>query len=236
MDSLISNFDYYLQFSPFVALLLSYAAGVFTSFTPCVYPIIPITIGFIGARGTGSRFKGFFLSLVYVLGLALVYAALGAFAALTGRLFGELSTHPLAYFIIANICIFFGLSMFDVVIIQVPAFLRNRQASMGNTRGLASIFLLGAASGFVVAPCTAPVLGTLLAFVGSKQNVIWGIALLFSFAMGMGFFVILLGTFAGLLSSLPKSGPWMVRVKYGLGILMIGAGEYFLIKMGQLIL
>ncbi|MDY6861655.1 MAG: cytochrome c biogenesis protein CcdA [Thermodesulfobacteriota bacterium] len=236
MENLISNFEYYLKVSPFLALILSYVAGVMTSFTPCVYPVIPITIGFIGARGSATRLRGFLLSIFYVLGLAVIYALIGAFTALTGSLFGEISTNPIAYFIVANICIFFGLSMFDVVVIQAPAFLRNRQPSSGNSKGIVSAFIMGAASGFVVAPCTAPVLGVLLAFVASKQNVVWGVTFLFSFAMGMGFLLILMGTFAGIISSLPKSGQWMVRVKKGLGILMIGAGEYFLFKMGQLVL
>lgn len=236
MENIFTNFDYYLQSSPFLALLLAYLAGVATSFTPCVYPIIPITVGVIGARGAESRFRGFLLSLVYVSGMALVYSFLGAFAALTGRLFGGISTSPITYFIIANICIFFALSMFDVVVIQAPAFLRNWQPVSKKSESFIPVFILGAASGLVIAPCTAPVLGTLLAFVGNKQNLLLGIIMLFSFAMGLGFMLILVGTFAGILSSLPRSGPWMMRIKYGLAILMIGAGEYFLIKMGQLII
>ncbi len=232
MENLISNFDYYLYSSPLVAFLLAFVAGVFVSFTPCLYPVIPIVVGFIGARGAESRLKGFTLSLFYVLGLAIVYVSLGVFAALTGRLFGEMGNNPLAYFIVANICILFGLAMFDVVVVQAPAFLRNLRPISNNSQGISSALLIGAISGFVASPCTAPVLGTLLTFVGSRQNVIWGITLLFSFTLGMGFLLILVGTFAGILSALPKSGPWMVRVKKGLGILMIGAGEYFLIKMG----
>ena len=171
MDELISKFDYYLQFSPLLAILLAYLAGVVTSFTPCVYPVIPITVGFIGAQGANSKSRGFFLSLFYVLGLAVVYSSLGAFAALTGRLFGSLSTSPLAYFMAANICIFFGLSMFDVIIIQAPSFIRNHQFTGGKSRGIISAFFFGAISGFVIAPCTAPVLGTLLAFEIGRAHV-----------------------------------------------------------------
>ncbi len=88
IESLTGNLEAAIQSSPLVAVIISLLAGIATSFTPCIYPLIPITVGFIGAKGAPTRLRGFFLSLMYVLGLAIVYASLGAFAALTGQFFG----------------------------------------------------------------------------------------------------------------------------------------------------
>jgi thiol:disulfide interchange protein DsbD len=235
MEHLISRFDVYLYGSPFIALMIAFAAGVLTSFTPCVYPLIPITVGFIGAKGSVTKSRGFYLSLLYVLGLACVYASLGAFAALSGKLFGQISTSPWTYILVGNICLLFGLSLLDVFTLQfqVPS---SWQPQVQQTGGGLTAFLFGGCSGLVAGPCTTPVLGSLLAFVASRQNVALGIAMLFVFALGMGCLLILVGTFTGLLSSLPRSGQWIVRIKKGFGFLMILIGEIFLIKAGQLLL
>jgi thiol:disulfide interchange protein DsbD len=235
IENLTGNLEAAIQSAPLLAVVISLAAGVATSFTPCVYPLIPITVGFIGAKGSTTRIRGFYLSLMYVLGLAIVYSSLGAFAALTGKLFGQIQTNPWAYLVVANICIIFGLAMLDVINIQFTWFARFGVAE-AKTKGGISAILLGGSSALIAAPCAAPVLGVLLTYVGTKQNVLLGIAMLFSYAFGMGFLLILIGTFAGLITSLPRSGDWMVRIKKGFGIMMIIVGEYFLIKMGQLII
>ena len=114
--------------------------------------------------------------------------------------------------------------------------LAPRKVVAAENKGGLSAVLLGGSSALIAAPCSAPVLGVLLTYVGSKQNIVLGVFMLFFFAFGMGFLLILIGTFAGLLVSLPKSGIWMERSKKGLGILMILMGEYLLIKMGQLLI
>ena len=235
IENLTGNLEAAIQSAPLLAVIISLAAGVATSFTPCVYPLIPITVGFIGAKGSKTKIRGFYLSLMYVLGLAIVYSSLGAFAALTGKLFGQIQTNPWAYLVVANICIIFGLAMLDVINIQFAWFARFG-VTEAKTKGGISAILLGGSSALIAAPCAAPVLGVLLTYVGTKQNVPLGIAMLFSYAFGMGFLLILIGTFAGLLTSLPRSGDWMARIKKGFGIMMIIVGEYFLIKMGQLMI
>ena len=235
MDYLTSNLEVAIRSSPLVAIAIALLAGILTSFTPCVYPLIPITVGFIGAKGTATRLRGLYLSLMYVLGLAIIYSSLGVFAVLTGRLFGHIQSSPWAYLIVANICIIFGLSMLEVLTIQFTWLSRYGTTGV-TTKGGFSALLLGGSSALVAAPCTAPVLGILLTYVGTKQNIPLGILMLFAYACGMGFLLILIGTFAGLLSSLPRSGNWMVRIKKGLGIFMIMVGEYFLIKCGQLLM
>jgi thiol:disulfide interchange protein DsbD len=224
-----------LEGAPALAFLAVFAGGVLVSFTACVYPVVPITIAFIGARSAGSRTRGFFLSLVYVLGMALTYTALGGIAALSGKLFGQLQTNPWTYFVMANICILMGLAMLEVFILPVrtPAFIARLQPR-GKTRGLAGSLAVGAASGLVLGPCTAPVLAVLLSYVATRQHLLFGMSLLFVFALGMGVLLVVVGTFAGLLASLPKSGVWMARVNRLFGWILIGAGEYFLIVAGQL--
>ena len=217
---------------PLLAYPVSFIAGLLASLTPCIYPVIPIVAGYIGGEAKGSRRRGFSLSVFYVIGMAIVYSALGAFAALSGRIFGEVQSSPVAYIIVANAIIFFGLSMLGAVVLPIPSFLKNQSGKGRKTSGAIG---MGIASGLITAPCTAPVAGTLLTYVASRQNVLFGVSLLFTFAAGMGILLILVGTSAGLLTSLPKSGAWMEKIKKGLGIFMILLGEYFLIRAGKLL-
>ena len=233
---MFNNIEQLIAINPLLAFAAVFAAGVLVSFTPCVYPVIPLTLGYIGARSAGSRWKGFFLSLVYVLGMALVYAALGAFAALTGKLFGRVGSSPISYFIVANVCLFLGLSMLDVFQLPQISFLLSRQRTAPGRRGFFGVFTVGMVSGLIVGPCTAPVMASLLVYVGSRHHVVYGCALLFTFGYGVGFLMILLGTFTGLLSSIPKSGAWLERVKNFFGWVLIFAAEFFLIKMGGLLI
>lgn len=233
MENFIEGISGYIQGSFVLAYIAAYAGGVFVSFTPCVYPVIPITIAFIGAHSSGSKLRGFALSIIYVLGMSLTYTALGAVAALTGKLFGQIQANPWTYFIIANICIFMGLSMLEVFVLPVrmPGLLTRVQPKK---KGALSSFFVGAISGLVTGPCTAPVLAVILSFVATSQNISYGMSLLFIFAFGMGTLLIIIGTFAGLLANMPKSGMWMTKINHISGWILIGAGEYFLIKAGSL--
>jgi cytochrome c-type biogenesis protein len=234
IENLINNLSLYIQGSVFLAFVAAYLGGLVISFTPCTYPLIPVTVGFIGAQGTSSKLRGFLLSLFYVLGLAVTYAALGAVAALSGRLFGQMQTTPLIYFIMANICLIMGLSMLDVFKISIPLPQRMMKYSGSGKKGFIPSFLLGAASGFVIGPCTAPVLAVLLGYVALQTNLAIGIGLLFVFAFGMGTLLILVGTFTGFISSLPRSGAWMTIITRVFGVILIGAAQYFLYTAGTL--
>jgi thiol:disulfide interchange protein DsbD len=194
--------------------------------------VIPINVAYIGGQSSGSKLKGFVLSLFYVLGMALAYTFLGCFAALTGRLFGQIQTNPWTYFIVGNVCIILGLSMFDIFSLPLPRFL-NRFQPKEKKKGLLGSFVVGIASGFVLGPCTAPILAVLLSYVATKQNIFFGMSLLFVFAFGMGTLLIILGSFAGFLTNLPKAGMWMIRIKKIFGWILIGIGEYFLITAGK---
>ncbi len=234
MENLLHSFEAYLQAGSVLSYAAAFVAGVLISFTPCIYPVLPITVGYIGGRSGGSKGKGFYLSLSYVLGLAITYAALGSVAALSGRVFGQAAASPVANIIVGNICILMALSMLDVFQMPVPASLSGQAA--GKRRGGAlGAFAVGLSSGLVVGPCTAPVLGSLLVYVGARQNVVFGTSLLFVFALGMGFLLLVAGTFSGLLANLPKSGKWTETIKKMFGFFLILVGEYFLLEAGRLL-
>lgn len=222
----------YLGGSPLVAIAAAFAGGILTGLSPCVYPMIPIVSVYVGSRSAGekSRIRSFLLSLGYVVGMAMVYSLLGMIAALTGSLFGRISTSPWAQLIVANVFIVFALNILEVI--PFPAWFSGRplEPSRG---GVTGALLIGAASGLVASPCTSPVLFGLLTFVATHQSVVYGAALLFAFSMGMGMLLIAVGTFSGLAAALPRPGRWMVGVKKVLGLLMLGLAEYYLIKAGQ---
>lgn len=209
----------------------AFLGGVVVSFSPCVYPLIPITLGFIGARGGSSRLKGLILSFVYVFGLAITYSVLGLAASLTGTLFGRIASHPISYLVIGNACIIAALSFFDIIHFNFSGI---RLQNKINRRGdLLSAILLGMASGLVAGPCTMPVLGSILFYVASKQNIVYGASLLFVFAYGIGFLLILVGTFSGFFVNLSRSERWLLLIKKISGFILLAIGEYFLIKAGR---
>ena len=218
--------------------IFTYAAvfigGVAASFTPCVFPLIPIIVGVIGSSKESSKLRNFLLSLSYCAGMALTFSILGMLAALTGKLFGQLQSSPLAHIIVGNIIIFFGLALVDVV--PLPTFLLSK-AGVGKIRkggGGLGAFLMGFASGFVAAPCTAAVLAALLTYVATTQNVIIGGTLLFTFAVGLSTLLILIGTFTGILAAIPKSEKVMVIMQKVLAFAMILLGEFFIFRAGLL--
>jgi cytochrome c-type biogenesis protein len=210
------------------ALVVVFAAGVLTSFTPCVYPMIPVTVTFIGGAAAGNRWRAFSLSGVYVLGLALVYSALGIAAALLGKKFGGFTHTPWVFGVVGLLFALFGVVMLGWISIPVPALVGQAQATGVRRGGYLGAALIGAASGFVAAPCTAPVLGTLLLYVSQTRDALWGGSLLLVFALGLGLLLMIVGVFSGLLASLPRAGAWMDRVKkvFGIGMLFV-AGYFF---------
>jgi cytochrome c-type biogenesis protein len=235
VDHFIDGLSAYLQESFLLSYLAVYLGSILVSFTPCLYPVVPITVAVIGARGSGSRSRAFLLSLIYVIGMAVTYTVLGAGAALSGKLFGQIQSNPWTYFLIGNLCILMGLSMLDVFSLRIrtPDFV-TRVRTREKTAGMAGCFLVGAASGLVIGPCTAPALAVVLGYAATRQNVAFASSLMFVFALGIGTLLILIGTFAGLLAGIPKSGRWMVRISHIFGWILLGAGEYFLINAGTL--
>jgi len=235
-----SNIASTLSGRPLVALPLLFIAGVLTSLTPCIYPMIPITAAIVGGQTASAtrtdRWRPLLLSLTYVVGLATVYSALGLFAGLTGTLFGTISTNPWLYFAMANFLVIAALAMLDVVPIRIPLALVERASSAGTGGRFSGAFVMGAMSGLVAAPCSAPVMAAVLTWVTTTKSAVLGFAYLFAFSLGMCALLVAVGVSSGTLSRMPRAGIWMVRIKRVFAFVMLGVAEYYLIKMGQLII
>jgi thiol:disulfide interchange protein DsbD len=212
---------------PFLAIVTLFGAGVVTSLTPCIYPMIPITAGLLSGTGaTGPRRRVVGLTLCYVLGLALFYALLGLIAGLTGSLFGTVSSSPWARGAIALLLVFFGLAMLDVLPLNAPMKL-TQWAS--NLRGgsYPAAFVLGATSGIVAAPCGAPAFGVVLTWVATTGSAFLGFVYLFVFSLGMSVLLAGVGIFSGFATVLPKAGVWMVVVRRIAGVVMLLMAGYY---------
>ena len=226
-----------LSESPVTALPLLFFGGVLTSLNPCIYPMIPITAAIVGGSSLGapvSRGRTLLLSLTYAIGLALVYSILGLVAGMSGTIFGAVNGNPWMYFAMAQLLIVSALAMFDVIPVRVPAFIMQRAASAGDGGKFTGVFVMGAMSGVVAAPCGAPVMAAVLTWVTTTQSAVLGFAYLFSFSLGMCAFLIVAGISTGLMARLPKAGVWMVWVKRGFAAVMIAVAEYYLIEAGKL--
>jgi thiol:disulfide interchange protein len=212
------------------AIFLCFMAGVASSFTPCIYPLIPVTISILGTRNVESKFRGFLLTMFYVVGIAVTYATLGVVAAFTGSLFGSLSSNSWVLLGVAVVVMGLALNMLDVFQINF-----SRLTMSGGTQhkqGLVSNFIYGLTFGLVASPCTAPPLAVILTWVGSTHNLVMGPLLLFTFALGMGSILILIGTFSSFLTRLPRSGMWMVYIKKVMGYMMVVMAGYFVFQAG----
>ena len=173
-------------------------------------------------------------TLLYVLGLALVYATLGLIAGLTGSLFGTISSNPWAYFLFGNLLLIAALAMLDVIPVVVPERLMTWASGVGGRSGW-GVFLMGATSGLVAAPCGAPAFAAVLTWVSTTQSGVLGFLYLFVFSLGMTAVLVAIGLSAGTLSSLPRAGAWMRWIKIAAGIVMLGMAEYYFVKMGSVL-
>ncbi len=207
-----------------LAFAIAFAGGVLTSLTPCVYPLIPITVSIFGAKRSAHRSQAMTLSGLYVLGIAVMYSALGVVAALTGKAFGSAMRSP---WVVGGVALVFAataLSMFGAFELRLPASLQNRLARVGGA-GHAGSFAMGLVAGIVAAPCTGPVLAAALTYVATRGSVAFGLGIMFVYALGMGLLFFVIGAFS---VSLPKSGPWMETVRGVFGVALLAAAGVFL--------
>ena len=210
-----------------LAFLLVFAGGILTSLTPCVYPLIPITVSLFGANESAGLFKSFLLSVVYVLGIVVTYSILGVAVASTGAVFGQIMANPWVVGFISLILVSLGLSMFGVFEIRLPYAVQNRLNTVGGT-GFAGAFAMGTVAGVIAAPCTGPALAVVLTYIATTGSLFLGFWMMFTYALGMGLLFIGIGTFSGLLSALPRSGGWMYVLENIFGIAIITMALYFL--------
>jgi len=210
-----------------LALLLVFLGGVASSFTPCVYPMIPITIALFGAKDAGGRLRSFLLSLTYVGGIAITFTALGVAAAWTGGLFGEALQSPWVVGGIAGVLLALGLSMVGLYALRLPASVQQRLGGVGG-QGWAGALVLGLLAGVLFAPCVGPVLVTLLAHIARERDLMLGVLLMADYALGMGMLFLVLGTFSGAVARRPRGGNWLEGVEVALGCLLIAMSLFYL--------
>ncbi len=206
------------------AFLFAFVAGFLTSLTPCVYPMIPITVSIFGAKTGVSRARAFLLATCYVGGIAMMFGALGTTFALVGRAFGTFLANPWIIVPLAALFAAMALSMFGAFELNLPASLQDRLNRVGG-KGAGGAFLMGLVGGLIAAPCTGPPLAGILAYVATTRDAVMGFALMATYAGGIG---IPFWAIAGLSMSLPRSGKWMESVKSVLGIALLCASLYYL--------
>ncbi len=218
-----STFERMQQKGLFWLVLFVFGAGFLVSLTPCVLPLVPITMGIIGVRTAGSRWRGLALSLTYVAGLALVYTTLGVVSGLTGSLFGGWMQSP---WVVGTVGLFFaamGLSMFGLFDVALPSGLATRLNQVGGV-GFAGAFVIGMVGAVVAGPCSGPVIVSLMVLIGTQGQVLLGVALMLAFSLGMGVIFVLAGVFA---ASVLKPGAWMETVKHAFGVLLLLGAVYY---------
>lgn len=209
----------------FLGLFLS---GLALNLTPCVYPMLGVTVSIFGARKeSASPVQVAGLALLYVLGIATMYTGLGVAAAFTGGLFGGLLQNPLVLAGIGVLFIVLSLSMFGVYSLQPPPWLLERLGGSGRTNAV-GVFLSGLVVGVFAAPCIGPPVVALLALVGARGDPMFGFTTFFTLAMGLGAPYLVLGTFSGLLARLPRSGDWLIWVERLFGVILFSVGAFYL--------
>ncbi|MCU0406034.1 MAG: thioredoxin fold domain-containing protein [Ignavibacteriaceae bacterium] len=212
-----------------IGLLLVFLGGLALNLTPCVYPLIPITVGYFGGQSEGSTTKLFFMGILFILGLSVTYSAIGVITSLTGAIFGALLQNPIVILIIVAIMLALSLSMFGLYEFKLPDSLVNKAG--GAKAGLYGAFFMGLTMGIVAAPCIGPFVLGLVTYVATKQDPFFGFLLFFVLAVGLGTPYLFLAIFSGKIKKLPRAGEWMDAVKHIFGFILIGMALYFLLPL-----
>lgn len=210
-----------------LTLLAMFLTGLALNLTPCVYPMLSVTVSIFGGQRETGTVRVFFKALVYVLGMATMYSLLGMLAALTGGIFGGLMQNPWTLAAIGLLLAAMALSMFGLYELRPPAGLLNRLGG-ATTAGIVGVYFSGLLVGVFAAPCIGPPIVALLTVVGARGDPWFGFGAFFVLSMGLGAPYLVLGTFSGLLQRLPKSGAWMVWVKKVFGVVLLAVGAFYL--------
>lgn len=232
-----------------LATVTAFIGGLLSSLTPCVYPMIPITIGVIGGMSSTQETKTrllkpiLFRALFYIGGMTLVYSALGVLAGLTGKLFGSLTNSPGWYLGLGIFMTLSALIMLDVIPFDPEAWWdrlwrrKSHPMHASNTHSemtMLGALVLGASSGLIASPCTTPALSVILGFIAKTQSVGFGLMLMVSFSLGLSSILLLIASFTGALQVLPRSGAWLKTVKILSGLLILAFAEYLIYRSGKL--
>jgi thiol:disulfide interchange protein DsbD len=214
--------DTYGYFLAYIALFI---LGIGLTLTPCVYPIIPITVGYFGAQGGSSVKRQWLLAMFFGGGIAISYASLGTFAAFSGAIFGAILQKWWVLVLLAGLCVAMGLNAFGMFEIRMPSKLMGLSGTRG---GLLGAGMMGLTMGIAAAPCLAAFVVSLLAFVGQKGDPFLGFTMFLALGSGLAIPFVVLGFFSGNMQRLPSSGAWMVYVRRLMGSLLFVAALYFL--------
>jgi len=224
MNEHLDLFQQGLARGPLYAILTAFLGGLLVCLTPCVYPMVAITVSVFGARSETSRARAMALSTAFVLGIAAMFTPLGLAAGLTGSLFGSALSNPWVTVFISLVFLSMAASMFGAFEFMLPGGLTNRLAQVSGG-GYGGAFLIGLVSGLIAAPCTGPVLTGILLWIGKTRSAALGSMVLFTFSIGLGIPFWLVGTFA---VKLPRAGRWMLWSKSFFGIVLSVVALYFL--------
>ncbi len=226
--------------SIWVKFLAALLLGLLLSLTPCMFPMIPITVGILQINSSTSKVRGFLTSLSYTFGISLTFAIFGFVVAIGSYIFGDFQGSPWVIIPLSALLVYFGLSMFDFYEIKIPKFLRAKTPDV-KQGSLLSAFLFGAISGTVASPCLSPGLALILDYVSQLSHTatalgyLEGFILLFIFGIGSSLPLLIIGTFSNSLNLMPRAGSWMLEVKKLVGIMLIGMAFYNLFKLEQYI-
>jgi len=212
-----------------IGLFFVFIGGLALNLTPCVYPLIPITVGYFGGQSEGSTTKLFFMGILFILGLAVTYSAIGVITSLTGAVFGAMLQNPIVILAVVAILLILSLSMFGVYEFKLPDKLVNKAG--GAKAGMFGAFFMGLTMGIVAAPCIGPFVLGLVTYVATKQDPYFGFLLFFVLAVGLGTPYLFLAVFSGKIKKLPRAGEWMDAVKHIFGFILIGMALYFLLPL-----
>ncbi len=199
---------------PVVAVLASFGFGFLASLTPCVYPMVPITVSIFGATDAKSRLRGAALSGMFVLGIASLFTPMGVVFAMTGKLMGSSLSNVWVVLALALLFTTLAASMFGAFELALPSSVTNKLSTVGGV-GFKGAFVMGLVMGLIAAPCTGPFLTGILTVIAQSGKVALGGFALFSFSLGLGVLFFLAGAFA---MSLPKAGAWMMGIKWISGV------------------
>lgn len=212
-----------------ISLLIVFFGGLALNLTPCVYPLIPITVGYFGGQSEGKTSRLFVLGVLYVLGMALTYSVVGVVTSLSGAIFGTLMQNPLVIVAIALVLGALALSMFGVYEFKLPDSWVMKAG--GAQSGMFGAFFMGLTMGIVAAPCIGPFVLGLVTVVGAKGDPVYGFLMFFFLAVGLGTPYLILALFSGKIKNLPRAGLWMEAVKHIFGFILIGMAIYFLLPI-----
>jgi cytochrome c-type biogenesis protein len=247
LSGLLALQDGNISFSRAIgSIFIAYLGGILSSLTPCVYPMIPITVSVVGGIGEKrlSWREVTIRGLAYVAGMAVVYSFLGVLAGITGKVFGTFTNTTVWYLGLGMIMTLAALIMLEIIPFDPAVTWQTLKRNFKHNRGRPpspwiqeemthlGAFTLGASSGFIAAPCTTPVLTSILAFIAKTQSVGLGFFLMLSFSLGLGTLLMVIAVFAGAVEILPRSGKWMRTVKTASGLILLAFAEYLIYRAG----